>query len=455
MKTQTINYQSQTLFKITWPIFIEIALRMAMGIIATLMLGRYSDAAASGVGVANQLLSLFILIFNVTSIGATILIGQSLGAKQYQRAEQIAHSVFFMNFWFGVIVSAVVVLFGEYFLGLFHLHGMILQDGLLFIRICGASLFLESLSLAMSAILRSHGFTKDAMIITVIMDGISVLGNVIATNGPFGLPITGVSGVSWAMVIARVFAIVALSLVIWKRLNVKFSFKDCYRASRKNIHDLLSIGVPSAGEMLSYQLSQLIITAFVVMIGTGALAARIYILNITMLCFLFTVAIAQGTELLIARYIGGGQSEQAYKRGIKTVIIAMASSTLVSIIIALSGVVILGLFTTTSAIIVIGLPVLWINLFSEPGRAINIVLMGSLKSAGDVRFPVVIGVVSMWLIAVGLSYLLGVHFGFGLIGIWLAQGADEWFRGLFALKRWQSRPWEHRQSFFFRKAVSK
>ncbi|MDN3954231.1 MATE family efflux transporter [Sporolactobacillus laevolacticus] len=455
MKRQTINYQSQTLFKITWPIFIEIALRMAMGIIATLMLGRYSDAAASGVGVANQLLSLFILIFNVTSIGATILIGQNLGAKQYQRAEQIAHSVFFMNFWFGVIVSAVVVLFGEYFLGLFHLHGMILQDGLLFIRICGASLFLESLSLAMSAILRSHGFTKDAMIITVIMDGISVLGNVIATNGPFGLPITGVSGVSWAMVIARVFAIVALSLVIWKRLNVKFSFKDCYRASRKNIHDLLSIGVPSAGEMLSYQLSQLIITAFVVMIGTGALAARIYILNITMLCFLFTVAIAQGTELLIARYIGGGQSEQAYKRGIKTVIIAMASSTLVSIIIALSGVVILGLFTTTSAIIAIGLPVLWINLFSEPGRAINIVLMGSLKSAGDVRFPVVIGVVSMWLIAVGLSYLLGVHFGFGLIGIWLAQGADEWFRGLFALKRWQSRPWEHLQSFVFRKAVSK
>lgn len=428
---------------------------MAMGIIATLMLGRYSDAAASGVGVANQLLSLFILIFNVTSIGATILIGQNLGAKQYQRAEQIAHSVFFMNFWFGVIVSAVVVLFGEYFLGLFHLHGMILQDGLLFIRICGASLFLESLSLAMSAILRSHGFTKDAMIITVIMDGISVLGNVIATNGPFGLPITGVSGVSWAMVIARMFAIVALSLVIWKRLNVKFSFKDCYRASRKNIHDLLSIGVPSAGEMLSYQLSQLIITAFVVMIGTGALAARIYILNITMLCFLFTVAIAQGTELLIARYIGGGQSEQAYKRGIKTVIIAMASSTLVSIIIALSGVVILGLFTKTSAIIAIGLPVLWINLFSEPGRAINIVLMGSLKSAGDVRFPVVIGVVSMWLIAVGLSYLLGVHFGFGLIGIWLAQGADEWFRGLFALKRWQSRPWEHLQSFVFRKAVSK
>ncbi|MET1248132.1 MATE family efflux transporter [Sporolactobacillus sp. STCC-11] len=455
MKTQTVNYQAQTLFKITWPIFIEIALRMAMGIIATLMLGRYSDAAASGVGVANQLLSLFILIFNVTSIGATILIGQNLGAKQYQRAEQIAHSVFFMNFWFGVIVSAVVVLFGEYFLGLFHLHGMILQDGLLFIRICGASLFLESLSLAMSAILRSHGFTKDAMIITVIMDGISVLGNVIATNGPFGLPITGVSGVSWAMVIARVFAIVALSLVIWKRLNVKFSFKDCYRASRKNIRDLLSIGVPSAGEMLSYQLSQLIITAFVVMIGTGALAARIYILNITMLCFLFTVAIAQGTEILIARYIGSRQSEQAYKRGIKTVIAAMASSTLVSIIIALSGAVILGLFTKSSAIIAIGLPVLWINLFSEPGRAINIVLMGALKSAGDVRFPVFIGVVSMWIIAVGLSYLLGVYFGFGLIGIWLAQGTDEWFRGLFALKRWQSRPWEHLHSFVSSKTVSK
>ena len=63
--------------------------------------------------------------------------------------------------------------------------------------------------------------------------------------------------------------------------------------------------------------------------------------------------------------------------------------------------------------------------------------MGALKSAGDVRFPVVIGIICMWGLAVSLSYLFGITFSLGLLGIWLAQGIDEWVRGLFALKRWK------------------
>ena len=50
----------------------------------------------------------------------------------------------------------------------------------------------------------------------------------------------------------------------------------------------------------------------------------------------------------------------------------------------------------------------------------------------------------MWGLAVSLSYLFGITFSLGLLGIWLAQGIDEWVRGLFALKRWKGRPWERR-----------
>ena len=66
------KYQDQSLFSITWPLFIEISLHMGMGIVATLILSGYSDNAVAGVGVANQILNIFILVFNVTAIGATI-----------------------------------------------------------------------------------------------------------------------------------------------------------------------------------------------------------------------------------------------------------------------------------------------------------------------------------------------------------------------------------------------
>lgn len=444
MGEQTNKFQEQTLFNISWPLFIELALHMGMGIIATLMLSHYSDRAAAGVGVANQLLNIFILIFNVTSIGATVLISQNLGAGRLAQARQLSHSVFGLNFWFGIAVAAIVFIFGRQLLGLFDIQGKVLEYGLIFVRICGLSLFFESLSLALSAVLRSYGYTKESMVVTIIMDLISVGGNIIATTGILGLPITGVTGVSWAMVAARAFAVVALLYFVYSRLQLKFGIQDIYKAKMDDIKGLLSIGVPSAGENLSYQFSQLIITGFVVSLGTASLAARVYILNINMICFLFTVAIAQGTQLLVARYVGAKQYDKALKRGMKTLKISIAASTLTSLVIALVGSPILKIFTHDPAIIAVGIPVLWAIVFVEPGRAMNIVLMGSLKSAGDVRFPVVIGIISMWSVAVLLSYLLGIHYGLGLLGVWLAQGTDEWLRGIFAIKRWMSKPWERK-----------
>jgi putative MATE family efflux protein len=444
LEEQTNKYQEQTLFSISWPLFIELALHMGMGIIATLMLSHYSDDAAAGVGVANQLLNIFILVFNVTSIGGTVLISQNLGAGRLSNARQLSRSVFGLNFWFGITVAIFVFIFGEQLLRLFNTQGKVFDYGLIFVRICGFSLFFESLSLALSAVLRSHGYTKESMFVTVVMDLISVGGNVIATLGVSGLPVTGVTGVSWAMVAARAFAACALLFFVYKRLSLKLGISDIFKAKKEDVKALLAIGIPSAGENLSYQMSQLIITGFVVTLGTASLAARVYILNINMLCFLFTVAIAQGTQLLVARYIGGKQYDRALKRGIRTLKISMASSTVASLLIAVCGSSILRVFTNDPKIIAVGLPVLWAIAFVEPGRAMNIVLMGSLKSAGDVRFPVIIGIFSMWGVAVSLSYILGIHYDLGLLGIWLASGTDEWFRGIFALRRWISKPWERK-----------
>ncbi|MGX6444912.1 MATE family efflux transporter [Neobacillus sp. K501] len=440
---QTDNkFQEQSLFSITWPLFIELALHMGVGIIATLMLSHYSDAAAAGVGVANQLLNIFILIFSVTSIGATVLISQNLGAGEQKRARQLTRSVFGLNFWFGIVVAIFIFFFGDLLLGMFDIDGKVYEYGLIFTRICGISLFFESLALALSAVLRSYGYTKESMVVTVFMNLISLGGYIIATMGLLGIPITGVTGVSWAIVVARAYAVFALVYLVYNRLSLKIVLEDVIKVSKDDIKALLSIGIPSAGENLSYQLSQLVITSFVVSLGTASLAARVYILNINMLCFLFTVAIAQGTQLLVARYIGGKQYDRALKRGIRTLKFSMAASTIASLAIASGGTPILKLFTENPEIVAIGLPVLWAIVFVEPGRAMNIVLMNSLKSAGDVRFPVVIGIISMWGIAVSLSYILGVHYELGLLGIWIASGADEWLRGCFALRRWLMKPWE-------------
>ncbi|MDQ0154592.1 MATE family efflux transporter [Robertmurraya andreesenii] len=441
MTAKVNSFQDQSLFSITWPLFIEITLHMSMGIFATLILSGYSDNAVAGVGVANQIINIFILVFNVTAIGATILIGQNLGANQLSKARRLAKSAFGVNFWVGIAMSLVVFAFGGVFLKVYGLSGEVYVYAHTFLTITGLSLFLEAISLALSAVLRSYGHTKETMVVTVIMNVIGVIGYLIAIKGLFGFPITGVTGVSYAIIVARVFIIVALFYFVYKRLALKFHIKDIFVIDKADVKGLLSIGVPSAGENLSYQLSQVMITSFVAIIGNEALAARVYILNISMVCFLFTMAIAQGTQLLVARYIGAKQFERALKRGLKTLKISMVVSGVVSLAFALIGEPVLRIFTDDPKIIAIALPVLWAIVFIEPGRAMNIVLMGSLKSVGDVRFPVVIGIICMWGVAVLFSYLFGISLGLGLLGVWLAQGIDEWVRGLFAMRRWISQPW--------------
>ncbi|EPE63166.1 MATE efflux family protein [Exiguobacterium sp. S17] len=440
----TKDTEQLSLFKISWPIFIELALHMGTGIIATLMLAQYSDAAASAVGVANQLLNVFLIVFSVTSVGATILIGQAIGAGRMKKSRDFARSAVSLNMWLGVIMVVVVFLFGETFLRLFGLSDELFDYGLLFLQIVGLSLFTEALIMALSAVLRSHGMTKHAMLATLLIDVITAAGAMLAVTGWFGLPVTGVAGVAWAIVIARFSAMVLLFWIVKRRLMMRFPIKELIRPKRDDIQALLQIGVPSAGENLSYQFSQIVITGFIATMGDVSLAARVYVMNLSMLAFLFTVAIAQGTQLLIARDVGGKRFKEAYTRAVRTLKIAMFSSLVASLGLAVFGKSLLGLFTSNPDIIAVGIPILWATLILEPGRAMNIVLMGSLKSVGDVRFPVMIGIASMWGVAVVFSYLFGIHFGLGVLGIWLAFSLDEWFRGFFAFRRWKYGKWQQK-----------
>src|SRR5690606_15141671 len=137
-------------------------------ILATLILSGYSDNAVAGVGVANQIMIIFIFVFNVTAIGATILIGQNLGANRLAEARRIARSAFGFNVWVGIILTVALVAGRERILGFYGLSGEVYQYANTFLTVTGLFLFLEAVSSALSAILRSYGYTKESMVVTVV-----------------------------------------------------------------------------------------------------------------------------------------------------------------------------------------------------------------------------------------------------------------------------------------------
>ncbi len=72
------------------------------------------------------------------------------------------------------------------------------------------------------------------------------------------------------------------------------------------------------------------------------------------------------------------------------------------------------------------------------------VIIPALKGAGDIRFPVYVGMVFMWGIGVFFAYLFGIAFHWGLLGIWIALAMDEWIRGLVIFFRWHRGGWRNK-----------
>ncbi|MCL7746251.1 MATE family efflux transporter [Halalkalibacter alkaliphilus] len=431
-----------TLFAITWPIFIEIMLHMIMGNADTLMLSQYSDDAVAAVGVSNQLMSVIIVMFGFIATGTSILIAQFLGAKKEKKASQLAVVSLAANVVIGLLLSIILLFFSETFLRLMSLPKELMDSAVTYLRIVGGFAFVQALIMTIGAIIRSHGFTKDAMYVTVGMNIVNIFGNYVLIFGAFGFPVLGVTGVAIATVFSRSIGVIILLYLLYKRLDGKLPFSFLRTFPKLEVQSLLKIGIPTAGEHLSYTGSQLVITYFIATMGTEALTTKVYAQNIMMFILLFSVAIGQGTQIIIGHQVGANKIEEAYRRCMRSLKIAITVSATMAILFYFLSKPIFSLFTSNESIIGLGSLLLLLTIILEPGKAFNLVVINSLRAAGDVRFPVYMGILSMWGVSVTISYTLGIYFGLGLIGVWIAFTLDEWLRGLLMLWRWRGRKWQ-------------
>jgi len=279
------------------------------------------------------------------------------------------------------------------------------------------------------------------MTVTIVMNIFNVIGNFFVIFGPFGFPVLGVAGVAYSTAISRLLGFIALIFLLIKRSQGQLDYKSLFRYRKEHLKKILQIGVPSAGEQLSYNASQMVITYFVAQLGTIAITTKVYAQNIMMFIFLFSIAIGQGTQIMIGHMIGAGKQDEAYERGLKSLRISLIVSLGMAGLVFVFAKPLLGIFTDDLSIIKLGALLLFMTIILEPGRAFNLVMINSLRAAGDVKFPVYIGIIVMWGVGVTTAWFFAIYLGLGLTGIWISFICDEWLRGIFMLRRWKQRNW--------------
>ena len=413
---------------------------MMLGAVDTVMLSQYSDNSVAAVGVVNQLIMFAFLIFEVINIGTSVLCSQYLGARMHKNMVQVVGVSLILNLVFGLFVSAILHYGATSLLSMMGLRPELMEYGVSYMKI-GAFAFFQAISLTISASLRSANKAVYPMMVTVVVNILNIIGNYSLIFGKFGMPALGVEGAAISTAFARGVSMVILFVILFRKHIPRFPLSYFCPFPFVELKNLLKIGVPSAGENMSYSFSQVVLTYFINMLGNEALATRTYVVNIVMFVYLFAIAMAQGGAICIGHLVGERKIHAAYLLGKYVMRISILVSLVLSCIWALMGHTLFSWLTDNPEIIRLGTIILFIDVILEVGRAINIYATNALRATGDVNYPFYVGFVVQWSVAVGCGFLFGIHWGWGLVGMWCAFVLDENLRGIIFVQRWNSLKW--------------
>ena len=433
-----------SMFALTFPLALEQFFRILVSSIDTVMLSSFDTAAVAAVGMTSQYVFFITILLNMVCVGTMIVLSQYIGAKKSgEELNNIAKASIILVVSFALIISIAVLLGTKKLLSCYTLEDSVRNYATeYFIIFCGFGSVFMGFNLMQGAVVRAYGYTKQILLSTLFANLLNVLGNALSLYGWFGLPVFGLTGVAVSSVCANVFSCVYLSIVIRRKKEIHFNLSNLFSVPGQYFRKILKIGVPTAGENLSYNVAQITIMAMITTLGTAAMSAQVYTQTICRFVFVVAVGIGSATQIKTGFFVGARNADVAYRNLWIYQLCGTLTSMVLILLINLGKGIIIPLFTKDPVIVGYVSSLLLYSCYIEFGRSLNLISIGGLKGAGDVVFPVGYGIFSMRCIMVLFSYILGIKMGLGLIGFWLAIGTDETTRGIVMLLRWKSKRWQ-------------
>ena len=444
---------TKTVFKMSIPIFIELLLQLLVGNVDQIMISQYSQGSVAAIGNGNQIMNIIIIVLSVTSVASTILISQYLGAKNKRKIAETCNVSLFVISLFSLFAAILICIGHRAIFIWMKVPQDILKEASSYLTIVWLFVIVQGIYMTFAAILRSFGFMKQVMYVSAIMNLINIAGNAILINGLFGMPQLGIVGAAISTDISKLIGLIIIYRLFRKNINIALSFKILKPFPTQTLKNLLHIAVPSGGEELSYNLSQVYILKFINLFGTAVIATKVYCSMLANIAYVYSIALSQATQIMVSYLIGSGDLEKVKKRVWTTLGCSMFIALGLTAVLYFNAETIFGIFTDDPEVILLGKKILFIEFFLEIGRTANIVLTKCLVAVGDVLFPVTIGIIFMWLIAVLVGYYFGVHLGMGLVGIWVAMTIDECMRGILFVIRFKSGRWKTKMEQTSQKAA--
>jgi putative MATE family efflux protein len=429
-------------FKMSLPIFFELLLQLMVGNIDQIMVSRVSQNSVAAIGNGNQVMNIIIIVLNAMSVATTILISNSIGAGAKDKSKVVASVSVGVMLFFSVLVTGILVFWRVALFRWLNVPEEIINETSSFTMVVGSFIVVQAMYMVVSAILRSYNKNKEIMFVAIIMNVVNIVGNAILINGLFGMPRLGIMGAAISTDFSKALGLALIIFTLIKRTNVSLDFFLMRSLSGKTLKQLLLISLPSGGEAMSYNLSQICIQRFINLFGTIVINTKVYCYILANIAYVYSTAIAQATQIITGYLMGKEDYVSVKRRVFSSAVISICVSVTLTTLMYFNSDIVFRMFTDNPEILALGKSILLVEIVLEIGRSVNITMVKCLVATGDVNFPVLVSIFSVWIVAVGGGYILGILCDMGLVGIWIAMACDECLRAAVFVVRFKMGKWK-------------
>ena len=436
-------FSNQSLRKLIIPIFVDQILIITVGIIATMMLSYAGEAAVSGVSLVDMINMLLINVLAALTTGGAVVVSQYIGHKDKDKACNAASQLFTISSIISVGIMLFVALFHEPLLRILfgNVEADVMGAAITYFVLSGLSYPFLAIYDSGAALFRSMGNSRVPMIVSIIMNLINMVGNII---GIFVLH-AGVTGVATASIIARAAAAIIMVYLSLNRKNEDFiRFSEILSWNVEMIKKILNIAIPNGIENGIVQLGRVLLISIIALFGTDQIAANGITNSLVMIAISFATAMNLSIVTVVGQCVGAGDYGQATYYTKKLIKITYIGTLCISLAEILFLPWILKLYTLSPEVTELTYILVMIhNCFAIILWPISFTLSNGLRAAGDVRFTMIISIGSMFILRISLGYILAIVFQMGVIGVWVAMGADWLVRAIVYIARFKSGRWKN------------
>jgi putative MATE family efflux protein len=274
---------------------------------------------------------------------------------------------------------------------------------------------------------------------------VNVVCNYLLIHGNLGFPALGIRGAAIATVLGTVVACgMSIASLFHKDsfVSVPYMLEENLFATKRALKDITSFASNICVEQLMIRVGFMISTMLVANLGTQSLAAHQVGMNAMHLSFAFGEGLQVAAVTLIGQSLGQNNPELAKKFGKICQGVGLCISVCLSVIYLICGEYIFYIFFPNDPELVeIGVMIMKMMIIVVLCQISQVVYMGSLRGAGDVRYTTATSTLSITIFRPGISYIAAYVLHMGVLGIWIGIFGDQLMRLILTALRFKSGKW--------------